>query len=249
MGFKKNKIQWLCLSTIFCCLTNTAYATGEGFYTGVLLGYSNINNDPKTVTGNTTTTAPGSCPPPSANYTVTPITTSNPPNMACQITNVQTNVSPNNTGFGGRLYIGGNFNKYAGMELGYTHYQASEYNANELDPPKHPEIQENAIDLVAKGQIPLDPFGLFAKVGMAYVRSTAGGSLTEPSSSGKRTGTTNNIRPTVSIGSFYDFTPNWEGDVTASIVPAGGNGFRDAELIGIGVSYHFVTLYCGQFIC
>lgn len=248
MGIKKNKMQWWSLAVVLYSIASVTYATGAGFYYGVLLGYSNINNEPKNVTGNTTTVplAPGgSCPPSTSTLIISP----NDTFTGCNITNVQTNVSPNNTGFGGRLYIGGNFNKYAGMEFGYTHYQPSEYNATELNPSRNPLIQENALDLVAKAQYPLDPFGVFAKVGMAYVRRTAGGSLTEPSSSGKRTGTTNNVRPTLSVGVFYDFTPNWEVDLTASIVTAGGNGFRDAELFGIGVSYHFVTLYCGQFIC
>lgn len=223
--------------SVILFFSNVAYAAGEGFYFGLMLGQTNTNNPAQNVIGN-------SSPVPNP-----PVNNCSPPTSPDGYQCVQNNVSPSNTGFGGRIYLGGNFSKWIGLELGYTHFAASQYNADQLDPPREPEIQENGVDLSLKGMLPIQNFGLFAKGGIAYVRRTEGGSLTETSPTGKRTGTTNHVRPIIAIGAFYDVTPHWEIDVSATRITGGGNEFYDADLYAIGFSYHFVTLYCGQFLC
>lgn len=233
----KHRYQFIFFAIMLFSFITTAYATGEGFYVGIMLGQTDINNNPKNVVGNSSPS-----PNPPVNNCVPP---TSPNGFQC----VQTNVSPTNTGFGGRFYIGGNFSKWIGLEFGYTHFAASEYDAKLLNPPRSPQIQENGVDLSLKGMIPFENFGVFAKAGIAYVRRTAGGSLTQPSPTGQRTGTTNNVRPIIAIGAFYDITPNWEVDLSATRVMGGSNDFQDADLYALGFSYHFVSLYCGQFLC
>jgi opacity protein-like surface antigen len=50
------------------------------------------------------------------------------------------------------------------------------------------------------------------------------------------------------VGVSYDVTQNWVVDFAYTTF-TGGSGIQGADLMALGVSYHFVDLMCGQFLC
>lgn len=260
----KKIISRLCAG-ILISLPAVVYATGAGFYMGINLGQSNTNNiardvvaAPQTINGNW------------ANYCI-----AGNPNNTCA---TDFNVTPSNTGLAERLFMGVNINEYAGIEMGYAHFAASEYDTDLVnkqigvisqDPPtpttapqpiptstedmltSTPAIRESAIDLGVKIMYPFQKFGVFGKVGMSYTRRSMSGSLTNQASdpTAKRNGTVNQLLPEIAIGASYDFTPRWVVDFSMNRVLAGANNFKQIDFYAVGISYHIVTEYCGQFIC
>ena len=56
------------------------------------------------------------------------------------------------------------------------------------------------------------------------------------------------MRPLFGGGLSFNFTPNIMVELTASRITSGGV-VPNSDLISIGLSYHAVDLYCGQFMC
>lgn len=155
-------------------------------------------------------------------------------------------VDPSNTGLGARIFGGYAVNQYAAFEGGFTRYSPSTYNVSSSLLPESPTIRENGVDLVARGSYPIYDFSVFGKAGIAFIRESLAGSLnTNP---GQTNGTSTYIRPIGGIGVGYDFSANWVGELSYTRVFKGGN-FQNADFISLGVSYHFVDKYCGQFLC
>jgi opacity protein-like surface antigen len=164
-------------------------------------------------------------------------------------TNPETSVPvvPTNTGLAGGLIIGYGFNPYAAFEFGYIHYAASTYAKPEGSQLTHDStINTNAIDIAMKGSLPFKAVSLFGKVGLMYVSASGSGSLS-PINSGKQPNN-NALRPMYALGAGYDLTQNWVVDVSYTTF-TGGSGVEGAELLALGVTYHFVDLLCGQFLC
>ncbi len=165
-----------------------------------------------------------------------------------------TTTKPSTTGLGAGIFTGYQFNPYAAMEFGFIQYAPSTYKpAGDVSGVcGNPQIRENALNLLAKGTLPFDNFGLFGKAGMAYLRSSPSGSLSNDAmdggcnSSGNHT--TSTIRPMLALGVSYDVTQNWVADLSFSRVFGGGN-VQSADFVALGISYHFVDKMCGQFIC
>lgn len=157
--------------------------------------------------------------------------------------------TPTNTGFGGRVFVGYNFNPYAALEGGFTYYAPSTYKPSITTNCGNPQIRESAFDVVGKGILPIGSFGAFAKAGVAVIRQSASGTLTSTSISNCGSeGTTTSVRPTLGVGVSYDLSQNWVVDASISRV-MGTSKIENADLIALGVSYHFVDKYCGQFLC
>lgn len=238
------KITLVCVVIITTLFALSVYATGDGFYIGMMLGQGNTNLPPQTVTF--TNEEPGG----TVQYTQTDVPASTSTSLA------------------GRFFLGINFNKNVATELGFVHYPNTTFSAKNLtacfidpnnpqngciapDPNpeitmKEPQIHEYGVDLLLKGMIPIGQFGVFAKGGLAYIRQSAAGSLTTTSPDGKSNAINNFVGPELALGVYYDLTPNWEVDFSASRV---FHGDSPADMYALGFSYHFVTLYCGQFIC
>jgi OOP family OmpA-OmpF porin len=217
------KLTFNVVSTLILALgaaTTTAYAVGSGMYLGGQLGSSNTHNVVRNVQTN-----------------------SIPATIA---------VRPKNTGLGERLFLGYQFNEYAGMEAGFTHYAASDYNVPATVSCNNPALRENAFDLVGKGIIPFSTsgFSVFAKAGLAVVSTGMSGSLnTNTTLNACGSSTSNNtVRPTVGIGAGYDLSQNWVADLSWARVLPGGQ-VKAADLVAVGVSYHFVDKMCGSFLC
>ncbi|OGT45017.1 MAG: hypothetical protein A3E83_05900 [Gammaproteobacteria bacterium RIFCSPHIGHO2_12_FULL_41_20] len=150
-------------------------------------------------------------------------------------------VSASNTGFGGRIF-GGYQYTYLGFETGFTYYYPSKY-SNSITVGT-PSITTTALDFVGKGTW-VSPIGLgvYGKAGIAIAFLGQSGSINGGGNSTK-------VRPTAGVGVSYDFAQTWVADVSWSrIFSAGGTTFQNADLIALGLSYHFVDKYCGQFLC
>ncbi|MBV8803187.1 MAG: outer membrane beta-barrel protein [Gammaproteobacteria bacterium] len=216
-----------------------SYAAGEGAYIGLIAGASNAHNKTENVQTGVSQVAPTTNPDPTA---------STPP--------AAVPVAPSNSGMAGGFIIGYAFNQYGAFELGYTHYASSSYSKPNGSQLTHDStINLNTIDLAMKGSIPFQAVNIFGKIGILQAYQGFSGSL-EPVTvqpSGKVVAAGNNlavtaVRPMFGFGVSYDITQNWVVDVTYTTF-TGGGGVQGADLLALEMSYHFVDLMCGQFLC
>jgi opacity protein-like surface antigen len=156
-------------------------------------------------------------------------------------------LNPNNKGIGERFFVGGVINKYAAIELGFTHYGTSTYTPAPEGLSGTPSIQENGVDFVGKAIYPIKDFSVFAKAGISFIRQSPSGSL-KPIS-GDAPSKKQHTGPIAGVGASYDLNPNWVTDVTWTRAFKGGGGFGNADMLALGISYHWVDKYCGQFLC
>ncbi len=135
-------------------------------------------------------------------------------------------------GIGGRLAVGYDFNRYFGLELGGTRYNDIDfvsryYNSFAIS---FDTIQTYAIDLLAKGTLPLahSNVNLFLKAGVAEVFQHFRGS------------TDSSTRPKVAIGFGYRATPNIGFNFTLARIFNTRFGSTDLDSFFAGVTYHFI---------
>jgi hypothetical protein len=203
--------------------------------------------------------------------------------------NLLTDQDTDDIGIGGRIYAGYQFNPYFAVETGYTQYAKTSFHAtgnNTLVTSDflvsggvvtpydastitsttryEGEITEHAIDLVAKGTLPLQyGFGLYAKAGAAYIQAdrhinaNGAGTMTNTASVGGTvdsvTTTNNNInsfgtiytktyqgfRPVAGLGVSYTIPcTNITVDVAYTRVFSYG-GIPNAKLASVGAEYKF----------
>lgn len=155
-------------------------------------------------------------------------------------------VSPKSTGVGERLFIGYNINEHAGIEGGITHYASATYRVP--GGGSNPQQRLNSFEFLGKGMFPFDQTGisLFGKAGVSYARSSSSRSLTTNGNS--NTSSSSSFRPALGVGVSYDLSQNWVVDLSANRVLSGG-GIQNADFVALGISYHIVDKYCGQFLC
>lgn len=158
-------------------------------------------------------------------------------------------VSPSNTGMGERFFLGVGINKYAAAELGYTHYAPSTYKTSPSAIVNTPAIRENGIDLVGKVMYPIQRFNVFGKLGAIMMYRSMSGSLQPIPPATSTFKATNSFRPLIGLGANYELTQHWVAELGWSRALKGGNGFQNADFTYLGISYHFVDEYCGQFLC
>lgn len=156
-------------------------------------------------------------------------------------------ISPKNTGFGGRFSFGYNFNQYGAWEFGYTHYASSSYNVpNESG--SNPSVHESSIEILAKGIYPFGQsgFSIYGKGGLGVMY--AGTSASIQLSSGTNKQSFVSARPALGIGVGYDISQSWVVDFGITSILGGGT-IQRADFIALGITYHIVDKYCGQFLC
>jgi hypothetical protein len=213
------KSNRIAFASIFFALTTAAHATGEGFYMGLNVGETNTHAKTHTFTTNTV-----------------------PP--------TQLTVQPSSSGIGERLFFGYNLNNYAAIETGIiTHYAPATYSvpASANISTNDPAIRQNSFDMEGKGMYPFGTtgFAVFIKAGFAYMYASSSGVLKPANGS---SGATKSLRPLVALGSSYDISPSWVIDLSYQRV-SGGGGIQESTFTSLGISYHIVDHYCGQFLC
>lgn len=215
-------IKLLSVATLACVATSAAYAVGPGLYVGAQVGPTNVHNMPT----NINVPIPNPFPPP-------------------QTTTMVVLAPASNTGIGGRFFFGSNYNQYVGFEMGYTRYATASFKPSpQGNLANTPKSREMALDLLLKGMLPIGPSGFSAlgKIGMIYLTRSTSGSVTGGGNFG-------GVRGEIGVGFSYDFNQSWVGDFTLNRALSHGTVFQNADLIAIGLSYHFTDKFCGQFLC
>lgn len=268
------------LSVIGAAVSTTAFADNmvnastfckPGFYAGLQGGRSDTFYHPDSALAQAISNGAGN--------SVTTTTTFSPSGAVTTSTvnsSVYNSVSGAKTddiGMGGRIYAGYQFNPYFAVETGYTQYAKTESNATVKattftgtpavasrttnSTSYNGEITEHAIDLVAKGTMPLPMgFGVYAKAGLAYIQAdnhiNATGSssttvtptqiitTTGPvSRSTIYTNTFQKVAPVAGIGVNYTI-PNTNMSVTADYTRVFSyGGIPNAKLASLGIEYKF----------
>jgi len=227
----KIQLKNLLLAAVLIGLSSAVFAMGPGFFVGGNFGVTNTHNK----------------------------------NQVIQTGGVPTSISApaDSKGMGIRMFIGANFTQYAGFEAGFVHYGSTSYGGvPTYISVNTPSIHEYGLDLEAKGIVPAGPVSIFGKAGFAYIRMSASGvleSCSAPSSSGvtypcsssssvQNSTQANALRPLLGFGVSYDLTQSWQADLSYTEVLK-GSGIQNLTLMSLGISYHVVDHYCGQFLC
>ncbi len=182
--------------------------------------------------------------------------------------------NPQSTQFGSRLFLGYKFNHYAGFEMGFTYFSGIQYKFADktLTPAAGTTGRVRGIDFVGKLDYSYNnTIGVFAKGGVTALYTTTPGALNvtnfkdltdySPSAVNPKTGLPNynyinsgsntyavKLAPTFAVGASYDLDQSWQLDASWTRYFAGGS-LKGMDLYALGLSYHFVDVYCGQFLC
>lgn len=165
--------------------------------------------------------------------------------------------SGKNTGIAGRMYGGFLFNRYFGLEGGYTKFsetktrsyttQLNTMTGGILTTQASGKVKTFAVDVVGKGIIPFNNgFNLYGKMGVAYLRGVGNTyySMQEPgfidSSIRVNNGATR-IFPTYGVGAGYELTHHVSTDVSWNRIQKVGNSpeLKSTDLVSVGFSYNF----------
>lgn len=172
--------------------------------------------------------------------------------------------NPKSTQFGSRLFFGYKFNPYAGFEGGFTYFSGIAYTLKDssLTPSAGTTGRVRGIDFLGKLDYSFrDTVGVFAKLGVTATYTTTPGALNVTNYEIKDAGTPNakavdfgsssqdvKLNPTVAVGASYDFNQSWQIDASWTHLQLSGV-LKGMDFYAIGLSYHFVDVYCGQFLC
>jgi len=156
--------------------------------------------------------------------------------------------SSKDTGLAGRIFTGYQIDQNWAVELGYTKFSNAKvkYNYGSVDGVNLGSARfttkEQAVDLVAKGILPLqDGFGLYGKAGAAYLDGKVSGSGNVLGHNLSGSITEHKILPTFGVGVSYDITPNVPVDLSWNRIQKVGNTrfLRSTDLIALGIAYNF----------
>lgn len=166
----------------------------------------------------------------------------------------QDNKNLSDNGLAGRIALGYQFNQNFAVEAGYLQLGESKVNLGVVHHPSLGEsegtlkLQQNAIDLVGKGIIPVaNNVNVYGKLGVAYVTSNVKGSLQTPGQPNINIDFNNNANiakhkwaPEVALGVSYDITPNVSVDTSwTHIQPLGNNKPGNIDFVAVGLGYNF----------
>ena len=141
-------------------------------------------------------------------------------------------------GFAYGFQGGYNFDKYVGVETGFTQYNNAHYNwysGSEGD--GRTKLSFYDVDVMADGYLPVaSNIDLIAKAGMAYVHTTA---KEEGASASEHT-----YRPKIALGASYAIQPNMDLQATYSRVfkkgTAGDSKYvPNLDMIALSFNYSF----------
>lgn len=166
------------------------------------------------------------------------------------------------TGRGGRIFLGYQFNPYVAVEGGYYRFSSLKLNADlstnitvleqfhyNLDVPLNlstrVEVRTDAFDLVAKGIWPVtQKFSLYAKAGLAALNSDGKAIITLKTPVADFSLVTdpsvNIVYPTFGLGMNYDITPQVSGDLAWNrIQKVNPCPYPSIDFVSAGLIYHF----------
>lgn len=211
-------------------LSNVAHAIAPGFYMGLMFGPATNSSSSQIVD----TSMSGQLP-----------------------ATGQVLANAKSTQFGDRFFLGYKMNQYAGFEGGFNFFTKIKYDTKGQQAISTPELSVRDIDLMGRLSLPFQSVvDVFAEGGVALVYRTESGSFpanyvqpTPQDPLGKYSNTNQTkFAPIVGLGGTVDLNQNWM--LTASWIRLMAGGMvSNVDFYGLGLSYHFVNKYCGQFLC
>lgn len=168
------------------------------------------------------------------------------PDTTVQIPQTVT-LSPPSPSVGTRFFLGGNFNKYFGIEGGLAYYFSNAFKASN-GYSSSVRTKAGSVDLLGKAMFPFAEtgFAVFGKFGLASFLSHTGGrvnSVLIPSSK------TTAIRPALGFGVSYDINQHWVADLSYTRIFIKSTYISNPDFIALGISYYILDAKCGQFLC
>jgi opacity protein-like surface antigen len=214
--------KWIRASVVLASLAGfctSSYAVAPGFYVGLMEGPATNSAGTQQAQVSATTTTPATA---------------------------------KSNQWGSRIYMGYKINQYAGVEGGLNYFSTIRYDTKEVNTCSSVTARVRDFDVVGKADYPLGSVDLFGKAGVAITYLTTSGALnpgSDPnnSSCGKSQYTTK-YNPTFSVGASYDLSQNWVADLSWNRTSV-GSAVGNVDFFALGISYHFVNIYCGQFLC
>lgn len=158
----------------------------------------------------------------------------------------QTTATPTKRQFAARVLLGYKFNPWIAWEGGVTGFSIINYHA--VGPTcGRTKVGVASFDTVLKPSLTIGPVDVFAKGGISinYVKNTA---------ALNRDGTCNKsfheytFGPVYGIGVSYELSQGWVTDVAWTRVGI-GTFVKSFDFYSVGIAYHLVDRYCGQFLC
>lgn len=160
-----------------------------------------------------------------------------------------TTVKPRSNQWGTRIFLGNKFNEYASIEGGGTYFSTIDYNNQGVETCGGTTARVRTLDVVGKGDYTTPwGIGIFGKAGVAVTYFTTSGGLNSSATECGRSKQEIKYRPTFSLGASYDLNQNWVTDFSWTRIAVGGM-IKNVDFYGLGISYHFTSRYCGQFLC
>lgn len=199
---------------------SSTYAVAPGYYLGLQIGQA--NNDGRQIEARTL------CP---------------PDDIGCDPLTI---ARPTRKQAGLRLYTGYKYNPFISVEAGGTIFSFINY-STERPAADNTQLAVGAVDIVIKPSVTFGPIDIYAKGGISFNYTKSSAALNLDLNSNKSTQKWT-YGPTYGIGASYDMTQSF-------VLNGGWNRVQVNRLIKyfdffyIGVSYHLVDVYCGQFLC
>ncbi len=145
-----------------------------------------------------------------------------------------------NDGLAGRVALGYKITPKVALEVGYMQLRSAQF--NDEDEQTSASNEQNAIDIAAKGILPITSnVNIYGKLGIAYLTtqiemSEEGGRKLDPVPNiAKRT-----FAPEVAVGMAYDITPNVSVDTSLThIQTLGSRRPGNIDFLAVGVAYNF----------
>lgn len=243
---KKGAALFLLTSAAASIISINTYAVGNGFYIGLMMGPATNNGGTQLVQqndNNFVSTINAKC--------------GNPPSPNCSVQPVLIPANPKSSQFGSSFYMGNQFSRYAAVEGGFTYYTSVNYDTKNQQACSGVSARVRDIHVLGKGILPIgNSFDVHAKGGVAVVYSTTSGAFNPEFgtdgvgnyiSCGKNT-YNNKFSPMYGLGASYAINQSWVTDASWTRTQVGGV-LNSVDLFALGLSYHFVDRYCGQFLC
>jgi len=159
-----------------------------------------------------------------------------------------TEVNPQSNQFGSHMYMGYKGSDYVAAEFGFTYFSTIAYDNKGVQTCASTNARVRDIDVMGRLSYPYNGFEPFVKAGAAVVFTMTSGGLNSGPDTCGRTQYTNNVKPTYAIGLGYDLSQNWVIDASANHLTVPGT-ISSMTYYALGISFHFVDKYCGQFLC
>jgi opacity protein-like surface antigen len=228
------------LLMVVCGSAVKAYAVAPGMYLGLMTGPSTN----------------------SASTTNVPTLTGSPPT---------TPVDPKSNQWGTGIFLGYKNNAYIGSELGFNFFSQVKFEPKyNVKTAGGTDAHVRNVYVVLKGTVPIgSAFDVYAKVGPTFEYISTSGGLNAPVTqcqviagsakpplpgppcqkvSSYQTKYQSKVAPWFAIGASWAMDQSWVVDASINHLSV-GSAIKNVTWLALGISYHFVDRYCGQFLC